>query len=172
MNTLSPPLWSRPLLRARLLVHPRGAPVRPVVRKRQRKMFLTQNLAGQAVHHLVGGIKHAGCLRSGGEGGAAARDTHDQGLRARLLRFHRSQSRFGLCARGACSSAAAGVRATMVHQTLTALRVSHHGGSGPVVATGGNVGLGYACDVCKSVAFRFRPGCNTSPVGSGIAVTA
>ena len=61
-------------------------------------MFLTQNLAGQAVHHLVGGIKHAGCLRSGGEGGAAARDAHDLGLRARLLRFHCSETRFGPCA--------------------------------------------------------------------------
>ena len=42
--------------------------------------------------------------------------------------------------RSACRSAAAGLRATMARQTLTALRPSYHGGSGPAVVTGEDVG--------------------------------
>ena len=77
---------------------PHQAPAHPVVTKRSLEMFVTQNSAGQAVHHLVGGIKHAGRLPSGGEGGATARAAPDQSLWARLLRFHCSPSRFGPCA--------------------------------------------------------------------------
>ena len=67
-------------------------------------------------------------LRSGGGCGSAS--CAPAALRARSAR----------ALGGTCSGAAAGVRGAMAHQTLTALRPSLHGGSGPALATRGDVG--------------------------------
>ena len=143
---------------------PHHAPAQSVGRKNPGEFFLPTNSPGHALHCLVLGIQHAGHLPSGGEGGTAMRETNERGLWARQLRSRRSQSLSGPCASGARSSPAAGVRATMTDRTLMAVQPSPHGGPGPVVASGGSVGKGYACVVCKSVAFRLRRGCNTSVI--------
>ena len=68
----------------------------------------------------------------------------------------------GHAPRAVRGSAAASVRAAVMHQALMAVRPNPHDGPRPVVTTEGDVGWVCECGLCYFVAFCFRPGHNTS----------
>ena len=140
-STRPPPVWSRPLLRAPARMRPyrgpaqaegeqtqfAGAVHQPI---RRGTLCMTSPVESKVIGAFLLAAKEEPKreIRSGGGCGSAS--CAPTALRAR------SAQALG----GTCSGAAAGVRVAMAHQTLTALRPSLHGGSGPAVATRGDVG--------------------------------
>jgi hypothetical protein len=78
--------------------YPHQAPAQAQGEQISREICSLTNSPGHALHRLARGIKQAGHLPSGGEGGTAMRDIHVRGLWARQLRSHGSQSPSGPCA--------------------------------------------------------------------------
>ena len=74
---------------------PHRAPAQSFGRKISPEKFLPTKSPGHGQHLLARGIKQAGHLPSGGEGGTAMGDIHERGLWAHQLRSRRSQSPSG-----------------------------------------------------------------------------